>query len=76
MVADYGQGLTVTKIIKSGEIKFEILETAKTWDASVIVLGTHGRTGLDHFLLGSMAESITRHADCPVLIVPNKAIES
>ena len=76
MFADYGEGLTVTKVIKSGDIKSEILETAKTWNASIIVLGTHGRTGLDHFLLGSMAESITRHSDCPVLIVPNKEAES
>ena len=76
MVADYGEGLTATKIIKSGDTKSEILETAKSWGASIIVMGTHGRTGLDHFLLGSMAESITRHADCPVLIVPNRAGES
>lgn len=76
MANDYGNGLTLTKIIKSGDIKSEILETAKTWNASIIVLGTHGRTGLDHFLLGSMAESITRHSDCPVLIVPNKEAES
>ena len=76
MVADYGEGLTATKIIKSGDIKSEILETAKSWDASIIVMGTHGRTGLDHFLLGSMAESITRHSDCPVMIVPNRAAES
>ena len=76
MVADYGEGLTSTKIIKSGDIKSEILETAKSWDASIIVMGTHGRTGLDHFLLGSMAESITRHSDCPVMIVPNRAAES
>ena len=76
MVADYGEGLTATKIIKSGDIKSEILETAKSWDASIIVMGTHGRTGLDHFLLGSMAESITRHSECPVMIVPNRAAES
>jgi nucleotide-binding universal stress UspA family protein len=76
MVSEYGKGLTVTKILKSGDIKSEILETAKSWEASIIIVGTHGRTGLDHFLLGSMAESITRHSECPVLIVPNKVAES
>jgi nucleotide-binding universal stress UspA family protein len=62
----------VILILKTGDIKTEILETAKTWDASIIVMGTHGRKGFDHFLLGSMAESITRNAQCPVFIVPNK----
>jgi nucleotide-binding universal stress UspA family protein len=38
----------------------------------MIILGTHGRTGLDHFIAGSVAESIIRHAECPVLIIPNK----
>ncbi len=72
IIADYANGLTVIQIVKNGDIKTEILETANTWPANIIVMGTHGRKGLDHFLLGSMAESITRNANCPVFIVPNK----
>lgn len=73
MSANYAEGLHVEYIIKTGIIKEEILRTAKNWNADMIVLGTHGRTGFDHLILGSMAESITRHAECPVLIVPNKS---
>lgn len=72
IIADFGADQTVIQILKIGDIKTEILEIAKTWDASMIVMGTHGRKGLDHFLLGSMAESITRNAHCPVFIVPSK----
>lgn len=47
----------------------EITETASRMDASLIVLGTHGRTGLDHILFGSTAERVVRSANCPVLTV-------
>ena len=46
-----------------------ILELAKTLPADMIVMGTHGRTGLKHVLLGSTAERIVRLAPCPVLTV-------
>ncbi len=72
MTQTYADGLEAEQIIKTGMIKDEILQFAKEWKADVIVLGTHGRTGFDHLILGSMAESITRHAECPVLIIPNK----
>lgn len=47
----------------------EITATAAKIDASLIVLGTHGRTGLDHILFGSTAERVVRTASCPVLTV-------
>jgi universal stress protein A len=47
----------------------EITRAAKECDASLIVLGTHGRTGLDHLLFGSTAERVVRSASCPVLTV-------
>lgn len=46
-----------------------ILEQADAWHPDLIVMGTHGRTGLAHFLNGSVAETVVRHARLPVLIV-------
>jgi nucleotide-binding universal stress UspA family protein len=46
-----------------------ILRVAQEIDASLIVMGTHGRTGLGRILMGSVAEQILRRADCPVLTV-------
>lgn len=45
-----------------------ILAEADDWGADLIVMGTHGRTGLAHFLNGSVAERVARRAHCPVLI--------
>ena len=47
----------------------EIVETAVEIGADMIVIGTHGRTGLAHLLIGSVAERIVRHANVPVLTV-------
>ncbi|MEA2638782.1 MAG: hypothetical protein QOF51_176 [Chloroflexota bacterium] len=46
-----------------------ILDEAKSWRADLIVVGTHGRGGLKHLLLGSVAEEVIRHASAPVLLV-------
>lgn len=46
-----------------------IIETADTARADLIIMGTHGRTGLRHVLLGSVAERVVRLAPCPVLVV-------
>lgn len=61
---------SVSTLLASGVPWHEIVETAKR-DPSVdlIVLGTQGRTGLGHILLGSVAERVVRHAPCPVLVV-------
>ena len=47
----------------------EIVEVAKALPADLIVIGTHGRTGLSHVLVGSVTERVVRHAPCPVLTV-------
>lgn len=47
----------------------EIAKAARTWEADLIVIATHGYTGLKHVLLGSTAERVVRHAPCPVLVV-------
>lgn len=46
-----------------------ILDTAAEWRPDLIVLSSHGHSGMRRFLLGSVAESVARHADCSVLIV-------
>lgn len=55
-----------------GNPKQEILTVAGEWAADLIIMGTHGRTGFDHFISGSVSESVTRRANCPVLVVPGK----
>ena len=46
-----------------------LVDFAKKEDFDMIVLGTHGRTGLSHLVMGSVAEAVIRHADCPVVTV-------
>jgi glycine betaine transporter len=43
-----------------------------TWPADLIIVGTHGRTGLSHALIGSVAEKVVRLAHCPVLVARQK----
>jgi nucleotide-binding universal stress UspA family protein len=51
----------------------EILNTAKARQMDLIIMGTHGRTGLPHVLLGSVAEKVVRLAPCPVLVARQPA---
>jgi nucleotide-binding universal stress UspA family protein len=60
-------GITVERHVRIGNPYFEITEAAKSERADIIVLSTHGYTGLKHVLLGSTAERVVRHATCPVL---------
>jgi nucleotide-binding universal stress UspA family protein len=46
-----------------------IADAARDWPADLVVIGSHGRNGVDRVLLGSVAEGVARHAPCPVLIV-------
>lgn len=62
----------VEAIFKEGAPSVEIIRTAKEINADLIVMGTHGRKGLSHFLMGSVAERVAREAPCSVLIVREK----
>jgi nucleotide-binding universal stress UspA family protein len=61
----------VNEILLEGEPHIEIPEKAKELGVEMLVIATHGRTGLSHVLLGSVAERVIRHAPCPVLVVRN-----
>lgn len=62
----------VWTFVEEGKPFEVILNVAKEWDADIIVLGTHGRTGLSHLLMGSVAEKVIRHSEKPMFIIPTK----
>lgn len=61
--------------VKTGSPAVEIIELARSLPADLIVISTHGRTGLKHVFLGSVAEHVVRHAPCPVLVVRERQHE-
>jgi nucleotide-binding universal stress UspA family protein len=56
----------------SGDPRDVIVDSASEWGADLIVLGSHGRTGLKRWVLGSVAESVVRHAPCSVEVAKRK----
>lgn len=59
----------VTAKLVVGSPWHEIVELARREAVDLVVISTHGRTGIKHVLMGSVAEKVIRHADCPVLVV-------
>ncbi len=62
-------GLEVEEVVAHGEPASEIVRAAREHAVDLIVISSHGRTGLGRILFGSTAESVVRHAHCPVLVV-------
>ena len=60
-------GVHVTTDVREGSPADEIVTAARQFGADLIVMATHGRSGLPHLLLGSVAERVLRQANCPVL---------
>lgn len=58
------------EFLREGTPWKEIIDSARQWHADVIVVGTHGRTGLTRLVFGSTTEGVVRHASCPVVVVP------
>src|SRR5579863_6517737 len=74
LVAKAAEKLRETKLKVSTELvegnpKSQIIDTANEWHADLIVLGSHGRTGLSRFLIGSVSQAVVRHAHCSVEII-------
>ena len=63
------EGLDVVTAVEEGDARACIIDNLVRWQADLVVLGSHGRTGLEHFLMGSVAEAVAHHAPCSVEIV-------
>jgi nucleotide-binding universal stress UspA family protein len=63
------QGVTVETVVLEGNPSHEIIEFADNNNIDLIIMGTLGKTGFDRFLLGSVAEKVTRNSKVPVLVV-------
>jgi universal stress protein A len=66
---DAGAAQVTTQLV-TGSASTEIVRLAGELQADLIVMGTHGRTGLTHLLIGSVTEKVVRKAPCPVLTIP------
>ncbi|HYG34803.1 MAG TPA: universal stress protein [Clostridia bacterium] len=64
-----GHRVPAETLVRMGRAHSEIPDTAKALGIDLIVMGTHGASGLQHILLGSTAERVIRHAPCPVMTV-------
>jgi nucleotide-binding universal stress UspA family protein len=62
-------GFKVSHATDEGDPKSAILGQAESWPADLVVVGSHGRKGLDRFLMGSVSEAVARYARCSVEIV-------
>ena len=63
------QGVEADHVVLTGGASEAIVEYAKENEIDIIVMGTHGRTGLGRLLMGSVAEEVVRRASCPVLAI-------
>ena len=75
MVATDEPTLEIERVLRNGTPAEEIVEYAKRYNCDLIVMGTHGRTGLSHVLMGSVAEKVIRLASCPVMVVGARTAE-
>lgn len=64
-----GDALKFTIHVPTGRPFVEIIKAAKEFETDLVVIATHGHTGMEHILFGSTAEKVVRKAPCPVLVV-------
>ena len=65
--------ISTESMVKFGKPFHEIAQVAKDKVIDLIIIATHGYTGLKHIQLGSTAEMVVRYAPCPVLVLPSRA---
>jgi nucleotide-binding universal stress UspA family protein len=70
--AETAPGVAIEAVIREGNTAAQILDQATKMSADLLVIGTHGRSGFERLLLGSVAEKVLRKARCPVLTVPRR----
>jgi nucleotide-binding universal stress UspA family protein len=64
------KGVSIDTVVRDGRPDTSILELAETLPADLLVMGTHGRSGFDRLVMGSVTERVLRKARCPVLSLP------
>jgi nucleotide-binding universal stress UspA family protein len=69
-VPDIGSNLNVRKLVTVGEPYATLIDWAKQEPVDVIIMSTHGRTGIPRMMLGSVTEKVLRSSPCPVLAIP------
>jgi len=69
-VADVGANLKIRKLVDSGLAYGTIVERAENEQIDMIVMSSHGRSGLSRMMIGSVTDKVLRMAPCPVLVVP------
>ncbi|MFI5177059.1 MAG: universal stress protein [Vicinamibacterales bacterium] len=69
-------GVSVATTVAEGHVVQEILQQTRALPADLVVMGTHGRSGFERLLLGSVTERVLRKASCPVLTVPPGSAEA
>lgn len=62
-------GFQAETVVEKGDIRLRIIDAATEWNADLIMVGSHGRSGIPRLLLGSRAEFVARNAPCSVEIV-------
>jgi nucleotide-binding universal stress UspA family protein len=68
-------GLAAETVVRDGDPRSVIVDEARDWSADLIVVGSHGYTGIKRWLLGSVAQSVVAHAPCSVEVGRKKQIE-
>lgn len=69
-IADVGANLAIRKVVDAGDAYGAILDCADNERVDLIVMSSHGRSGLSRMLIGSVTDKILRGSPCPVLVVP------
>ena len=76
LASSQGSITVVPQVIRATRpVSVEITECARLYGADLIVIATHGRSGLGHFVIGSVAERVVRDSTCPVLVVPARGAQ-